>query len=139
MRLVLDTNVVVSALLWGGMPYRLLQQAVEGDAELFTSPVLIAELADVLQRRPHLIAKLTEKNMTVASVTALYLNFTQVVSPLASPRVVPNDPDDDHVIACAVFAKADFVVSGDRHLLDLREHQGIHIMTVAEAIESLTA
>ena len=137
MRLVLDTNVVVSALLWGGMPYRLLQRAVEGEAELFTSPILIAELADVLQRRPHLIAKLTEKGMTVASITALYLNFTQIISPLTSPRVVPNDPDDDHVISCAVFAKADAIVSGDRHLLDLHEYQGIHIVTVAEIIKSL--
>ena len=75
MRLVLDTNVVVSALLWGGMPYRLLQQTVEGEAELFTSPTLVAELGDVLLRRSHLAVKLTEKGLTVASLTTLYLNL----------------------------------------------------------------
>lgn len=139
MRLVLDTNVVVSALLWGGLPYRLLQQAVDGDVELFTSPELVAELGDVLQRRPHLADKLAEKEMTVASLTLRYLNFAQVVSPLAAPRVVPNDPDDDHVVACALSAKADAIVSGDRHLLDLYDHQGIRIVTVAEAIKRITS
>lgn len=138
MRLVLDTNVVVSALLWGGMPYRLLQQAVDGEAELFTSPTLVAELGDVLLRQPHLAAKLAEKNMTVVSLTTLYQNFAQVVSPLATPRVVPNDPDDDHVIACALVAKADAIVSGDRHLLDMHDHQGIRIVTVAEAVKLIT-
>ncbi len=134
MRLVLDTNVVLSALLWGGTPYRLLQLAVEGEVQLFTSPALAAELREILAR-PHLAAKLLKKNITAVAVTALYLEFARSLSPLSVPRVVPDDPDDDHVVACAVAAKVNLIVSGDKHLLKLREFQGIRIVTAAQAIQ----
>ncbi|MHB8680442.1 MAG: PIN domain-containing protein, partial [Rudaea sp.] len=52
-------------------------------------------------------------------------------------RVVARDPDDDHVIACALAARADAIVSGDNHLLDLREHQGIVILTAADALNRI--
>ena len=134
MRLVLDTNVVLSAMLWNGTPYRLLQLAVEGEAQLFTSPVLAAELREILAR-PHLAAKLLEKGTTADAVTALYLEFARALSPLSVPRVVPDDADDDHVVACAVAAKADVIVSGVKHLLKLREYQGMRIVTAAQAVK----
>lgn len=136
MRLLLDTNVVVSALLWGGTPYRLLQLAVEGEVELFTSPVLAAELGEILAR-PHLAAKLIEQGTTADAVMTLYQEFARAVSPLFVPRVVPNDPDDDHVIACALAAQADIIVSGDKHLLGLREYQGMPIVTAAQAVKMI--
>jgi len=134
MRLVLDTNVVLSAMLWNGTPYRLLQLAVESEAQVFTSPVLAAELREILAR-PHLAAKLLEKGTTADAITAMYLEFARSVSPLSVPRVVPDDPDDDHVVACAVAARVDVIVSGDKHLLKLREFQGIRIVTAAQAIQ----
>lgn len=134
---MLDTNVVLSALLWGGMPYRLLQLTVECEAQLFISPVLAAELREILAR-PHLAAKLVEKGTKADAVTALYLEFARAVSPISVPRVVPDDPDDDHVIACAVAARADVIISGDKHLLKLREFQGIRIVTVAQAVKLIS-
>ena len=138
MRLVLDTNVVLSAMLWNGTPYRLLQLAVEGEAQVFTSPVLAAELREILAR-PHLAAKLIEKGTTADAVTALYLEFARALSPLSVTRVVPDDPDDDHVIACAVAARADVIVSGDKHLLKLREYQGMRIVTPAQAVKLISS
>ena len=134
MRVVLDTNVVVSALLWGGTPYRLLQQAVDGNIELFTSPTLVAELGKILAR-PHLAVKLAEQRTSIEELTALYLDFACLVSPLSTPRVVPDDPDDDHVVSCALSAHADAVVSGDHHLLALAKYEGIRILTAAEAVK----
>jgi len=52
--------------------------------------------------------------------------------------VVPDDPDDDHVVACAVAARVDVIVSGDKHLLKLREYQGIRMVTAAQAVKSFT-
>lgn len=59
------------------------------------------------------------------------------MSPLSSPRAVPNDADDDEVIAAALAARADLVVSGDKHLLSMGSHQGIAIVSVAEALRRI--
>ena len=64
MRLVLDTNVVVSALIWGGVPYKLIEAAAAGDNELVTSSALLAELRDVLGRE-HLVSRLAKQRSSV--------------------------------------------------------------------------
>lgn len=133
MRLVLDTNVVVSALLWGGQPEKLIILAAEGEIELFSSPVLLDELAEVIAR-PHLAARLGGKRQTVDEARGLYAALVQLVTPIQIPRVVADDPDDDHVIAAAIAANARLIVSGDRHLLGLGSYRGIPIDTPAQAL-----
>lgn len=133
MRFVLDTNVVVSALVWGGVPYKLIEAAAAGDIELVTSPALLAELRDALGRK-HLASRLTQQRSTVELAITLYAELAVSFSPLATPRVVPVDADDDHVVAAAVAGGAEVVVSGDRHLLSLGSHQGISIVNAAEAV-----
>jgi putative PIN family toxin of toxin-antitoxin system len=111
-RLVLDTNVVVSAVIWGGTPLKLLQAAVEGDVELYTSPALLAELRGVFGRE-HLASRLAQQRSPVDQALAQYGDLAIIVSPLLTPRAVPADADDDHVVAAALAAHADLVVSGD--------------------------
>jgi putative PIN family toxin of toxin-antitoxin system len=124
MRIVPDTNVVVSALIWGGKPFTLLQLATEGTILLYASPALIEELRDVLGRS-HLKTRLDRQRSSVEKALSLYIDLAISVSATLIAGVVANDPDDDHVIAAAVGADADLIVSGDRHLLDLGRH-GTH-------------
>jgi len=133
-RLVTDTNVVVSGLLWLGNPGRLLEAAARGQVTLYTSPVLVAELAATLATAK-LARRIERAGLALDELLARYLNVAIVVQPPAVPRVVPTDPDDDHVIACALAARADFIVSGDGDLLGLKEHQGIRIVTPAQAVQ----
>lgn len=133
MRLVLNTNVVVSALLWGGLPYQLLQLAAEGEATLYTSPALVVELNDILDR-PQFSQRLAAQGAPAQAISDLYRSFSVSVEPASVPRVVPDDPDDDHVVACAVAAKANAIVTGDKHLLKLVRHEDIAIVTVAQAL-----
>jgi putative PIN family toxin of toxin-antitoxin system len=136
LKLVLDTNIVISALLWGGVPGQFIHVAAEGDVELFTSAALLAELHDVLGR-PHLVTRLRRRYATVEQALAQYGDLARCVQPQTVLRVVPGDADDDHVIAAAVAAKADLIVSGDHHLLSLSVHQGIAIVTATQALERI--
>lgn len=139
MKLVTDTNVVVSGLLWLGTPGRLLAAAATGQVTLYTSPTLIAELSTTLTYEK-LAECIQRSGLTHRELLQRYVNVAIVVQPSAVPRVVPNDPDDDHVLACALAAHADLIVSGDRkHLLPLGSYQGIDIVTPADALARIAA
>lgn len=137
MRLVLDTNVVASAILWGGTSRVLLQAAREKRIELFTSTAMLAELTDILGRRKF-ARKIAASQLTIDQLVHGYAQLASVVRPTATPRIAP-DPDDDVVIGTALAAKADLVVTGDKPLLSVTEHQGIGIVGVAQAIENIDA
>jgi putative PIN family toxin of toxin-antitoxin system len=123
-------------LLWGGTPFRLIQAATDGNVTLYTSPALLAEPRAVLGRA-HLAVRLRRQNASVEEAMTPYGALAINVSPTALPRVVAADADDDQVVAAAVAAKADLIVSGDRHLLDLGSHQGIRITTPIVAVRLL--
>ena len=106
MRLVLDTNVVASAMLWGGNPLLLLQAWRESRVELYTSMPLLAELTDILNRRKF-EKKIVASLLTVDQLVDRYAELAQVVRPTAIPRIAP-DPDDDVVIGTALAAKATY-------------------------------
>ncbi|MCE4537989.1 putative toxin-antitoxin system toxin component, PIN family [Pelomonas sp. P7] len=135
-RWVVDTNVVVSALLWRGTPGRLIELAVEEQAvQLFTSRALLAELAATLVKK-----KLT-KYVAATGMTAdqLLANYRLVATTVAVRNLdvrVSRDVDDDDVLACAMAAHADLIVSGDEDLLVLKAFAGVPIVTVAQAIKS---
>lgn len=137
MRLVLDTNVVASAILWGGNPKLLLQAGREKRVELFTSVMMLAELTDILAR-PKFEKKITASLLSIDQLVDGYAELAQMVRPTSTPRIVA-DPDDDVVIGTALAAKADLLVSGDRGLLDVGTYQGVRIVSVAEAIRIITA
>lgn len=137
MRLVLDTNVVASAILWGGNPKLLLQAGREKRVELFTSVMMLAELTDILAR-PKFEKKITASLLSIDQLVDGYAELAQMVRPTSTPRIVA-DPDDDVVIGTALAAKADLLVSGDRGLLDVGTYQGVRIVSVAEATRIITA
>lgn len=139
MRIVLDTNVVLSALLWRGTPYRLLDAIRQrSEARLFTSPALLDELADVLTR-PSATKRLAVIGKTARVVLADYVEAVELVEPEQVPRVVPNDVDDDQVIAAALAAGADWIVSGDADLLSIGSYDGVPIITAAQAAQQIAA
>jgi putative PIN family toxin of toxin-antitoxin system len=139
-RIVLDTNVVLSALLWRGTPHQLLTTISQrADIQLYSSAALLEELADVLMRASA-SKRLALIGTSAQTVLADYIEVIQLVEPASVPRVVAGDADDDQVIAAAVAARADLIVSGDRkHLLPLGSHQGIGIADAAEAIRRIAS
>lgn len=132
MRVVLDTNVVASAVLWGGTPRLLLQAARERRFELFTSTAMLAELTDILARRKF-AKKIAASQRSIDQLVDGYAQLAALVRPAPTPRIAP-DPDDDVVIGTALAAKAEFIVTGDKPLLSVDEYQGVKIIGVAQAV-----
>jgi len=132
-RAVFDTNVLVSALLWHGPPHALLEQVRNGSIALITSPALLSELADVIGRAKF-DAILLRANTSREQVLAQVRQLAEVVDPPPLPQPVCRDPDDDAVLALALAAKVDCIVSGDDDLLVLETFQGIAIITPAQAL-----
>lgn len=135
---VLDTNVVVAGLLWAGPPNSLLLRATERqDLVLVTSPILMIELADILALA-RFRKRIADAATSVDELVAAYRDATLIVTPREVPRVVPDDVDDDHVIAAAVAARAQCIVTGDRtHLLPIGTHGEIAIISPRQCLDLL--
>lgn len=135
MRLVLDTNVVASAMLWGGTPALLLRARREQRITLFTSLPLLAELSDILGRHKF-EKKIAASLMSVDQLVDRYADLASVVRPVAIAGIAP-DPDDDVVIGTALAAAAELIATGDRGLLSVGEHRGVRILGVSEALAAV--
>lgn len=138
MRLVLDSNTAISGLLWGGAPGRLIDAAEQRRIELASSTALLAELQGVLSRTKF-AAQLSKRGLRVADLFDGYATLVLCVSPITTPRLVERDPDDDHVIACALAVQADAIVSGDSDLPTLGTVRGMPILTARQALDLIAS
>lgn len=136
LRAVIDTNVLLSGLLWRGTPHDVLEQARSGSLHLISSPALLSELADVLTR-PKFAAPLARAHITVPTLLAQLHIFLEVVHPAPLPHPVCRDPDDDEVLALALATQANVVISGDDDLLALHTFAEIPVMTAAQTLQYL--
>lgn len=132
MRIVIDTNLLLSAFLWGGTPQRLIEAVRSHAAELVLSPALLDEFASVIAR-PKFATILARTTRTPASLVA-HLRTLSVVHAPALPQPVCRDPMDDIVLACARAAQAHLIASGDEDLLSLQQFEGIPIVTAMQAV-----
>jgi putative PIN family toxin of toxin-antitoxin system len=132
-RVVLDTNVIVSALLWGGVPEKLIEAAGEGALELVTTEALLAELDGIL-RRPKFAERLARSNLDAKEILALYRALAEVVEAPPVDTAGLRDPDDEAVLACARAGHAQAIVTGDADLHALGQFQDIPILTPAQAL-----
>lgn len=133
MRVVADTNVLISAFVFpGGPPERVYRSAIEGRIQLITSSPLLLELGRVLTGkfdRPHEAAQVVSHIATIADI----------VAPEERVSVIAEDPADDRVLEAGAEGHADAIVTGDRHLLRLKRWREIRIITATKLLEELEA
>jgi uncharacterized protein len=129
MRIVLDTNVFISSF-FGRNPRSIIDLWKEGRLTFCLSPEIIDEYIEVLRRLG------LNKSPELEELLKLFATGFHIVFTTRTPEVhVVGDPDDDKFIACAVALKAGYVVSGDKALVDVRQYQGIKIVTPREFLE----
>ncbi|HOY57293.1 MAG TPA: putative toxin-antitoxin system toxin component, PIN family [Verrucomicrobiota bacterium] len=137
MKLVVDTNVLMSGSAWSGTASRLVDALLAGEATLCLSEALLAELADVFQRE-RFRKRLEERGQDPTAILSRLRRVAEMTEP--KPMPVPaslRDSDDVHVLACAVAAPADAIVTGDDDLLALEKFEGIPIIEIGEALRRL--
>ena len=133
MKVVVDTNVVVSGLLWGGQPNRILRWAREGLLEIVACEETTAELRRVTQYK-RFSKRLSDLDTSSNEVFFYFMNLVKFVpTPEIIPDIIKKDRFDNIFLALALENKAHLIISGDRHLLDLREFKDIQIVMPSEA------
>jgi putative PIN family toxin of toxin-antitoxin system len=133
-RVVADTNVVISGLLWGGPPNEILRWARDGLLELIACEEKAGELKRVLQHK-RFSRRMSDLNTSPEQVFAYCMNLaTFVPNPAYDPEEIEEDPFDNVFLALASEGKARLIISGDRHLLSLKEYRSVHIVTPSETV-----
>ena len=132
-RLVVDTNVLVSALLWQGTPGRLIERIGDQELHLFTSRALFDELDSVLHRKK-LAKSVAATGLSADTMLANVRKLATLVTTRQLTAQISRDADDDAVLACALAARADLIVSGDDDLLVLGHFENIPIITANQAL-----
>lgn len=129
MKIAVDTNFLVSATQWDySVSHKLLQKLIRNNAEIFTTKEILDEFAEVLKRD----FLYTEEE--VQNLLQVVLQFLTLVTPSKKIDIVKEDVDDNKIIECALESKAEYIVSYDKHLLKLKEYQGIKIVQPEEAL-----
>lgn len=131
-RVVLDTNIYISAILFGGRPGEVFLLAKEDEIDLFVSPAIIAEVAGKLTDKFHWPPAHVKMVVQEIGETAT------VIRPRKHLRVITGDDADNRILECAAKARAAFIISGDRrHLLPLKEYEGIEILNAAQLLKRM--
>lgn len=134
LRVVADTNVLVSALLFGGPPEQIVLAGLRGEIQLLTSSPLLKELERVLKGKfkldLHLVRNIIEEIKEIAELVEVSSHI----------NVISYPDDDNRVLECAVDGKAEFIVTGDtKHILPLKEFRGTKILSSSEFLNRLPA
>jgi putative PIN family toxin of toxin-antitoxin system len=131
MRVVLDTNVLLSALAFpGSQPDQVLQRVRRGEVELFLSPFILAELERILRDKFRFTKRQTDERMNVIR------RLATLVEPTERIALVTAKDDDNRILECALAARADYLVTGDKeHLLPLWSIGTTRIVTPAALLE----
>jgi putative PIN family toxin of toxin-antitoxin system len=137
-RVVVDTNVLISGLLWRGAPHQLIEQAKLEVFTILSSPLLLAEFEQVI-RRQNFRSMLARSRIDLRRLLRDVAQLVEIVGAPPLRQRASRDPDDDQVLAPAFAAKADLIVSGDDDLLSLRQHTGIRIVSPAEALRLIAS
>ena len=128
-RLVIDTNVFVSALIsTRSIPALLLDEAGK-KYSLFISKEILGEVEDVISRKKFGFTK-----QKISSAMEAILSFSEIINPEIKVDIIKSDPDDNKILECAIACRASYIVSGDSHLLELREYGSIKIINPKTAL-----
>jgi hypothetical protein len=126
-KVVLDTNIFISAIVFGGKPRNILEYIIQDRIKLFISEEILDEISGILSG-----GKFRYPPQIVHTIVTQLESISEMVYPKVKIKEIKDDPDDNKFLECAVTGNADFIISGDAHLLKLGTYKGIRIISPAE-------
>jgi uncharacterized protein len=136
-KVVVDTNVIISAALHHeGNPSSVFEHILSGKVVNYSSREILHELFRVIQKR-QIVPKLSGQQW--ATLLTQYVHASLFVDPVVAFSVITEDPSDDKFINCAVTAGADFIITGDAHLLSRKEFHGVRMVTPKEFLQIMSS
>src|SRR3989338_2400664 len=127
-KVLLDTNILVSAIVFGGKPEQILHLILEEEFLAITSPVLLAELKEVLNKK--FPTRETDFKLTIKNIEEIF----KTIQPKKTINIL-NDNDDNRVLEAAIEGNCKYIVTGDKELLSLKSYQGVKIVTAGEFLK----
>jgi uncharacterized protein len=123
-KIVLDTNVIVSAFGWKGSPHEIFQKCMRGHFQLYLSSPLLSEIKRVLSYH-----KFHFNQDEIDEFLSIIIEVAEIVEPEIIINFIPHDPSDNRVLECAITADCEYIISGDKHLLEIEEFESIKILS----------
>lgn len=128
MRITVDTNILISATQWdNSVSHKLFLQLIEAEVEIFTTREILEEFSEVLARDFQYTPEEVNDIITIVSAVLTLIETSSTVD------IVKGDPDDNAIIECAIDSHSQYLITYDKHLLQVKEYQGIKIITPEEA------
>ncbi len=129
MRITLDTNFLISATQWNkSVAHKALIKFIKKDYKLFSTESILTEFSEVLAR------DFKYDNKGIEKILSNLIGIIRVVEPKTKLKIVKDDPDDDKILECAVDSNSEYIITYDRHLLNIKQYREIKIITPEEAI-----
>ncbi|MDI6602973.1 MAG: putative toxin-antitoxin system toxin component, PIN family [Patescibacteria group bacterium] len=122
-KVVLDTNIFISALFWKGAPHQIFKKVLRGAILNSISPQILEEIKE------RLLYKFKVPPEKVKEFLEIIVFNSEIVYPKKKLNIIKKDSSDNKILECALEAKASFVISGDKHLLEVKEYKGIKIIS----------
>ena len=127
MKLVLDTNIFISAFYWGGNSQKIIDRVIEGIDELYISEEIINEISEVMAR-----PKFKTERKTIDGYIKTIIKSGKIIKIEGKIKGICRDKDDDDKLECAIISNADFLITGDEDILILKNYENVKIITQKE-------
>ncbi|MEM0201320.1 MAG: putative toxin-antitoxin system toxin component, PIN family [Candidatus Micrarchaeaceae archaeon] len=129
-KIVVDTNIFISAILFDGIPGKIIELGLEGKIQILISQEILEELTNVLQN------KFNFQIDMVKSINSFIKEFVVIIYPGKKIKVIQNKESDNRVLECAIEGKVDYIITGDiKHIQILKEYRGIKILNPSQFLE----
>ena len=132
MKITLDTNFLISSTQWTySVANKVLRKMIDKNVELYTTDEILAEFGNVLTR------DFKHEKEYIEGLIGSIITYVKIVKPILKVDIVNEDPDDNKILECAVASHSDYILTYDKHLLNIKNYKEIKIITPEEALQLL--